>query len=85
MRRTALAAAELRVAQARSDLRGGLRRLRSSLSRPSCLAAAALVGFALGRRDGTGVVAGMLAKTLLGRGAAHLIARSAAQASNPVR
>ena len=82
---TPIAIAELRVAQARRELHGGLRRLRSSLSRPSCLAAAALVGFALGRRDGTGVLAGMLAKTLIGRGAAHLIARSATQGSNPVR
>ena len=63
--RGAIDAAELRVAQARGELRGGLRRLQGSLSRPSCLAAAALFGFALGRRDGKGIVAGMLARTLL--------------------
>ena len=76
MRSTALAAAELRAGQARSDLQGRLRRLRSSLAHPSCLAAAALVGFALGRRGATGVVAGMLAKALLAQGAALLIAKA---------
>ena len=65
MRHTAIAAAEMRVAQARGDLRGHLLRLQASLARPSCLAAAALFGFALGRRDGKGIVAGMLARTLL--------------------
>jgi len=58
-------AAELRVAQARRELDGSLACLRRSLSRPSCLAAAALFGFSLGRSDRTGVVAGMLARTLL--------------------
>jgi hypothetical protein len=63
----AIAAAELRVTQARRELHGHLLRLRRSLARPSCLAAAALFGFALGRRDGKGIVAGMLARTLLRR------------------
>ena len=75
----AIAAAELRVAQARGDLHDSLRRLRRSLAHPSCLAAAALLGFALGRRDGMGFAAAKLATVLLARGAAHLMARSAAR------
>jgi len=84
-RHTAIDAAELRVARARGELRNDLRRLRSALSRPSCLAAAALFGFSLGRRDRTGALAAMLAKAMLGRGVAHLFVRPAAQGSNPVR
>jgi hypothetical protein len=84
-RHAAIDAAELRIARARRELHGSLRHLRRSLSQPSCLAAAALLGFALGRRDGIGVAAGMLAKALLARGAAHLMARSPALGSSPVR
>ena len=61
----AIAAAELRVAQARRELHERLLCLRRSLARPSCLAAAALFGFSLGRRDRKGAVAGMLAKAML--------------------
>jgi hypothetical protein len=84
-RHTAIRTAELRVTHARREVHERLLCLRRSLSQPSCLAAAALLGFAFGRRDGIGVAAGMLAKALLAGGAAHLLARSAAQGSNPVR
>jgi hypothetical protein len=76
--RTPIRAAQLRVAQARQELHDSHRRLLRSLSHPSCLAAAALLGFALGRRGGMGVAAAKLAIVLLARGAAHLTARSGA-------
>ena len=75
---SAIAAAELRVAQSRHDLRVGLRRVQWRLSQPSVLAAAVamgvLLGFALTRRGRTGAVAGMLATGLLRYGAEYLIA-----------
>jgi hypothetical protein len=81
-RHTAIAAAELRVAQARRELRDDLRRLQRSLSGPSYLAAAALFGFWLGRRDGAGTAAGMLATTLIRRGVAFAL-RSTTADSQP--
>lgn len=44
----AIVAAELRVAQSRSNLRDSLRRLRTGLSQPSSLVAALAVGVLLG-------------------------------------
>jgi hypothetical protein len=73
-RARAIAAAELRVVQSRSDLRTGWRRVRSKLSQPPFLAAAAaagvLVGFSLTRRGRT------LAAALVRLGVEYLIARA---------
>lgn len=77
---SAIVAVELRVVQSRRELRDGLRRLRSRLSRPSSLAAAAalgaLLGFLLTRRGRMGALAGALAIALIRHGVGHLIARA---------
>ena len=77
---SAIVAAELRVVQSRRELRDGLRRLQYRLSRPSFLAAAAvlgaLLGFLLTRRGRMGAVAGALAIALIRHGVEHLIARA---------
>jgi hypothetical protein len=74
----AIAAAELRVAQSRGDLRDGWRRVRRRLSQPPFLAAAAavgaLLGFSLTRRGRTGAVARPLATALIRLGVQHLVA-----------
>lgn len=80
---SAMVAAELRVVQSRRELRDGLRRLRSRLSRPSSLAAAAalaaLLGFLLTRRGRLGAVAGALAIALIRRGVERLARRRLAE------
>jgi hypothetical protein len=74
-----IAAAELKVVQSRLGLRQGWRRLRSRLSQPPFLAAAAtvavLLGFYLTRRGRMGAVAGPLATALIRHGVQHLIIR----------
>jgi len=74
---SAIAAAELRVARSRRELRDGLRRLRRSLSRPSSLFAAAAVGALWGfslKRGRTAAIAGALATASIRYSAANLIA-----------
>lgn len=77
---SAIVAAELRVEQSRRELREGLRRLRSRLSRPSFLAAAAalgaLLGFSLTRGLRMRALAGALAVALIRHGAKQLLARA---------
>lgn len=79
-RQTSIVAAELRVAQSRSNLRHSLRRLRYRLSQPSSLAAAVavgvLLGFSLTRRGRASAVVGMLATAVLRHGVKYLIARA---------
>ena len=69
-------AAELRVVQSRQELRDASRRLRSTLSRPSSLAAAAalgaLLGYLLTRRGRIGAVAGAIAMALIRSGVAKV-------------
>lgn len=68
---SAIAAAELRVAQSRRALRQDGRRLRRRLSSPAFLAAAVVVGAALGfsltRRGWAGAIMGVLTSALLRR------------------
>ena len=77
---SAIVAAELRVEQSRRELREGLRRLRSRLSRPSFLAAAAalgaLLGFSLTRGLRMRALAGALAAALIRLGVKQLLARA---------
>ena len=77
---SAIVAAELRVEQSRRELREGLRRLRSRLSRPSFLAAAAalgaLLGFSLTRGLRMRAVAAALAAALVRHGVKQLLARA---------
>ena len=75
-RAPAIVVAELRVVQSRQELRDALRRLRSTLSRPSSLAAAAvlgaLLGYSLTRRGRIGAVTGAIAMALIRSGVAKI-------------
>ena len=71
---SAISAAELRVVQSRRELRGGLRRLRFTVSQPSFLTAAAagaVLGFLLARRARPGAVAGTVATALIRHALKH--------------
>jgi len=67
-----IAAAQLRVAQARGELRSGLRALGATLSQPCSLlaaaAAGAVVGFSLVRVGGSGALARGLVAGVLRQG-----------------
>lgn len=61
---SAIAAAELRAVRSRHEMHAGFRRLRSRLSSPPGLVAAAMLGAYLGRKR-PGAVAGVLATSLI--------------------
>jgi len=85
-RASAIVTAEIRVVESRQELRDASRRLRSTLSRPSSLAAAAalgaLLGYLLTRRGRISAVAGALAMALIRGGVAKIIRRDAGNASS---
>src|SRR5258706_9150273 len=77
MARSAIAAAEQRVIQSRSELHGGLGRLGDRLARPPSLVAAVaaggLIGFAIRRHGNSGGLARTLGDALLRHGMPYYV------------
>jgi phytoene dehydrogenase-like protein len=82
-----IAAARRRVDQSRRELRGALRHLEATLSRPSSLlaaaAAGAVVGFSLERLGGAGALARGLAAAALRHGVRRYVRYRTVQAGSP--
>jgi len=87
LRSSEIAAVELRVSQARRQLRGDLHQLRSGLTRPSFLgtvvAASALLGYVIWRRGAGGAIAGALASAAIRFGAKQLPPRASTPKAAP--
>jgi hypothetical protein len=87
MARSAITAAQLRVAQSRRELGSGLRRLGATLSRPSSLVAAAAVGavlgFSLARLGSAGALVRGLGAAVLRHGMASYVRQRTVQAGTP--
>jgi hypothetical protein len=87
LRSSEIAAVELRVAQSRRQLRGGLDQLRAGLTRPSFLgtvvAASALLGYGIWRRGAGGAIAGALASAAVRFGARQLPPRASTPKAAP--